>query len=72
MDPERAADALGVIRPRATVPIHWGTLWPMGMGMVMPQRLEQPPLDFAEAAARKAPGVTVLLTPPGQTVPIPR
>jgi L-ascorbate metabolism protein UlaG (beta-lactamase superfamily) len=72
MDPERAADALSVIRPRATVPIHWGTLWPMGMGRVMPHRLERPPLEFEEAAARKAPEVRVLLTPPGKTVPIPR
>ncbi len=72
MDPERAADALRVIKPRAVVPIHWGTLWPLGMGRVMPERLERPPLEFAEAAQRKAPDVTVLLTPPGKTVPIPR
>ena len=72
MDPERAADALRVIRPRAAVPIHWGTLWPIGMGRVMPQRLERPPHEFAEAAARKAPDVKLLLTPPGETVPIPR
>ena len=50
MDPERAADALRIIKPRAAVPIHWGTLWPLGMGKVMPQRLEKPPLEFAEAA----------------------
>lgn len=72
MDPGRAADALGVIRPRLTVPIHWGTLWPMGMGRVVPNRLERPPLEFAVAAARKAPEVKVLVTPPGETVPIPR
>jgi L-ascorbate metabolism protein UlaG (beta-lactamase superfamily) len=72
MDPERAADALRVIKPRATVPIHWGTLWPLGMGRVTPHRLEKPPLEFAEAAARKAPEVQLLLTPPGKTVPIPR
>ncbi len=72
MDPERAADALRVIRPRAAVPIHWGTLWPLGMGRVMPQRLEKPPLEFAAAAERKAPDVMLLLTPPGETVPIPR
>ena len=72
MDPERAADALRVIRPRAAVPIHWGTLWPLGMGRVMPHRLERPPLEFAEAAARKAPDVKMLLTAPTQTVPIPR
>jgi L-ascorbate metabolism protein UlaG (beta-lactamase superfamily) len=72
MDPVRAAEALRVIRPRAAVPIHWGTLWPLGMGRVMPHRLQKPPLEFAEAAERQAPEVTVLLTPPGETVPIPR
>jgi L-ascorbate metabolism protein UlaG (beta-lactamase superfamily) len=72
MDPERAADALRTIRPRAAVPIPWGTLWPMGLGRVMPHRLERPPLEFAQAAGRKAPHVELLLTPPGATVPIPR
>lgn len=72
MDPERAAEALRVLRPRAAVPIHWGTLWPMGMGRVMPHRLQRPPLDFARHAARMAPDVRILLTPPGETVPIPR
>jgi hypothetical protein len=44
----------------------------MGMGRVMPHRLEKPPLEFAAAAARKAPDVKMLLTAPGQTVVIPR
>jgi L-ascorbate metabolism protein UlaG (beta-lactamase superfamily) len=72
MDPRRAADALKVLRPRAVVPIHWGTLWPMGMGRVMPHRLQRPPLEFASYAAETAPDVKVLVTPPGETVPIPR
>ena len=72
MDPERAADALCIIKPRLAVPIHWGTLWPLGMGLVTPKRLELPPLEFAAAAERKAPDVKLLVTPPGATVPIPR
>lgn len=72
MDPGRAADALRVIRPRAAVPIHWGTLWPMGMGRVTPHRLEMPPLEFAAAAAERAPDVRILLTPPGTTVEVRR
>lgn len=72
MDPGRAADALRVIRPRAAVPIHWGTLWPMGMGRVTPHRLQRPPLEFAAEAASKAPDVKILLTRPGETVAIPR
>ena len=30
MDPERAAAAAALLAPRITVPIHWGTLWPIG------------------------------------------
>jgi L-ascorbate metabolism protein UlaG (beta-lactamase superfamily) len=72
MDPARAAESLRILRPRAAVPIHWGTLWPMGLGRVTPYRLQQPPVDFARAAGETAPEVQILLTPPGQTVPIPR
>lgn len=72
MDPRRAADALTILRPRAVVPIHWGTLWPMGMGRVAPHQLQQPPLDFARFAAETAPDVKVFVTPPGETVAIPR
>jgi L-ascorbate metabolism protein UlaG (beta-lactamase superfamily) len=72
MDPRRAAESLRVIRPRAVVPIHWGTLWPMGMGRVMPHRLQRPPLEFAGYAEELAPEVRVFVTPPGETVQIPR
>jgi L-ascorbate metabolism protein UlaG (beta-lactamase superfamily) len=72
MDPRRAAEALRVLRPQAAVPIHWGTLWPIGMGRVMTHLLEGPPVEFARHALIEAPGVRVLLTPPGSTVPIPR
>ena len=72
MDPRRAAEALTVIRPRAVVPIHWGTLWPLGMGRVRPHRLERPPLEFERHAADLAPEVRVFVTPPGETVLIPR
>jgi L-ascorbate metabolism protein UlaG (beta-lactamase superfamily) len=72
MDPARAAEALRLLRPTAAVPIHWGTLWPLGLGRVTPHRLQQPPLEFARRAALAAPDVLVYTTPPGQTVPIPR
>jgi L-ascorbate metabolism protein UlaG (beta-lactamase superfamily) len=72
MDPGRAAESLRLLRPRAAVPIHWGTLWPMGLGRVTPDRLQRPPLDFARAATENATEVKILLTAPGQTVEIPR
>ena len=72
MDPKRAADALKVLKPRLAVPIHWGTLWPIGMGRVAPHRLETPPLEFEGFAAERAPDVQVLVAAPGTTIPIPR
>jgi L-ascorbate metabolism protein UlaG (beta-lactamase superfamily) len=68
MDPRRAAEALRLLAPTYAVPIHWGTLWPLGFGRVVPGRLTDPPLEFARFARRYAPGVQVLLTPPGTAV----
>ncbi len=68
LTPRRAAEALPLLRPRYVVPIHWGTLWPLGLGRVRPHRLSQPPLEFAAHAARIDPEVTVLVTPPGDRV----
>jgi L-ascorbate metabolism protein UlaG (beta-lactamase superfamily) len=68
MNPRGAALALRLLRPRCAVPIHWGTLWPYGFGRVVPGRLTDPPREFARFARRYAPGVRVLLTPPGERV----
>ncbi|HVA87572.1 MAG TPA: MBL fold metallo-hydrolase [Candidatus Saccharimonadales bacterium] len=51
LDPERAAEATAMIRPRLAVPIHWGTLYPVGMHRVWPDRLVAPPLEFARLVA---------------------
>jgi len=71
LDPERAARAVALIRPRYAVPIHWGTLWPMGMARVRAHRRQEPPVEFETAVRRLAPGVTVLRTAPGETVAFP-
>ncbi len=68
MNPRRAAEALRLLHPRYAVPIHWGTLWPYGLGRVVPGRLTDPPREFARFARRYAPDVQVLFTPPGQPV----
>jgi L-ascorbate metabolism protein UlaG (beta-lactamase superfamily) len=68
MDPLRAAESLRRIRPRAAVPIHWGTYWPHAMGRVYPERRVEPPAAFAEYAAELAPNVRVLLTEVGTDV----
>ena len=72
LDPSTAAEAVRLLQPTAVVPIHWGTLWPVGMGRVMPGRLHQPPLEFARQSERVAPSTRVLVTQPGETISIPR
>jgi L-ascorbate metabolism protein UlaG (beta-lactamase superfamily) len=68
LDPARAAQAVGLIRPRFAIPIHWGTLWPRGLGRIRPGRLIDPPHEFAALAASTHPATSVLVTPPGSTV----
>jgi L-ascorbate metabolism protein UlaG (beta-lactamase superfamily) len=68
LDPERAAGALRLLKPRIAVPIHWGTLAPIGLGRA-PRKdwLHKPPREFARQAARLAPGVDVRLLEPGSS-----
>jgi L-ascorbate metabolism protein UlaG (beta-lactamase superfamily) len=72
LDPTRAAQALELLRPRFAIPIHWGTLWPYGLGRVRPHRLTQPPLQFASHAEETHPEGKVLVTAPGESVALPR
>jgi L-ascorbate metabolism protein UlaG (beta-lactamase superfamily) len=65
MDPGRAAAALRLLRPRAALAVHWGTLWPMGLGRVRRDRFELPARRFVEEARRIAPEVAVRLVEPG-------
>jgi L-ascorbate metabolism protein UlaG (beta-lactamase superfamily) len=74
LDPLRAARTLALLRPRVAVPIHWGTMFPVGLSRFFPARLSQPPLDFERHAAALAPEVDVRILAPGgsTTVEIPR
>jgi L-ascorbate metabolism protein UlaG (beta-lactamase superfamily) len=67
MTPEEAADALGMLRARAAVPIHWGTIHPIGSVWKNMAYLEEPPHEFARAAARTAPLTDVRVLQPGQS-----
>lgn len=65
LDPMRAARAVEMIRPRLAVPIHWGSLFPVGLRRIRPQFLTEPPLAFARLAGRLAPEVEVRVLDPG-------
>jgi L-ascorbate metabolism protein UlaG (beta-lactamase superfamily) len=68
LDPGRAARALEMLRPRIAVPIHWGTLYPMGLRRFMSYQLVEAPREFAREAARRAPKVEVRILEPGESL----
>ncbi len=65
LDPERAAESLGLLRPRAAVPIHWGTFAPLWLNWSQPRYLSDPPRAFADFASHYAPDVAVHVVEPG-------
>jgi L-ascorbate metabolism protein UlaG (beta-lactamase superfamily) len=64
LDPERAARAAALLRPRVAVPIHWGTLRSMRLG----PWFSDPPHRFAAQVARLAPEVEVRVLSPGNSL----
>ncbi|WP_300007958.1 MBL fold metallo-hydrolase [Pseudonocardia sp.] len=78
LDPDRAAEAVVRLRPRVTVPVHWGTLAPAGLprapgrhGARMRDRLVAPPREFVAAVAASGVDTRVALTEPGRRVELP-
>lgn len=65
LDPERAAEAVGLIQPKIAVPIHWGTLFPMVVGRFGRHHLTHPPKRFADQVAVDSSGVEVRVLEPG-------
>ena len=66
LDPEAAARAAALVRPRIAIPIHWGTFYPRLLSRFRPGRLTDPPHEFAAAVRRLAPDVEVRVLAPGE------
>ena len=66
MDPRTAADAAALIRPRAAVPIHWGTYFPAYLGLRGHPLLRDPPREFARLVGEQAPGVRAIVPAIGE------
>jgi L-ascorbate metabolism protein UlaG (beta-lactamase superfamily) len=67
LDPARAAEAAARIRPRLVVPIHWGTYFPLHLGLrKQPAFIDVPPLEFVAAMKETAPDVDVKVLRPGE------
>jgi len=67
MGPLDAARAVCLLRPRIAIPMHWGTLLPIGGARRHRATLGDPPRLFARHLARMAPDVEVCILEPGQT-----
>lgn len=66
MGPLDAARAVNLMQPRVAIPVHWGTLLPIGLAHRHRARLGEPPRLFAEHVARLAPSVEVRILAPGE------
>jgi L-ascorbate metabolism protein UlaG (beta-lactamase superfamily) len=62
-----AAEAVQLLGVADAVPIHFGTLWPVGLDRVRPAEFHRPGADFVAATARSTPQARVHLLAPGQS-----
>lgn len=70
LDPERAARAAALLAPKVAVPIHWGTLFPIGLSRLVRHRLVSPPREFELRARELAPQVEVRVLSPGEATSV--
>ena len=69
LDPERAAEAARLLRPRIAIPIHWGTYAPLHLTIGrVPSFVHAPASAFQRAAGLRAPDVEVRVLSPGQSL----
>jgi L-ascorbate metabolism protein UlaG (beta-lactamase superfamily) len=69
LDPTRAAEAVARIRPKLVVPIHWGTYFPIHLGLLrQPAFVDLPPAEFLAALADSAPEVAARILRPGEGI----
>ena len=69
LDPARAAEAVARVEPGLVIPIHWGTYFPIHLGLRgRPAFVDLPPLEFLTAVKEAAPGVDVKVLRPGESV----
>jgi L-ascorbate metabolism protein UlaG (beta-lactamase superfamily) len=69
LDPERAARAVALIRPRVAIPIHWGTL-ALPLRIMRPPEPARPAREFAALVEDAAPGTEVRVLAPGERTTI--
>ncbi len=68
LDPADGAEALRRVKASWAVPVHYGTLWPIGMGRVRQHMFAEPGREFADLAARTSPDARVRVLAQGETL----
>ena len=69
LDPARAAEAAARLRPGLVVPIHWGTYFPIHLGLKgKPRFVDLPPIEFLAAMKETAPAARVEILRPGESL----
>ncbi len=66
LDPERAARAAALLSAKLVVPIHWGTLYPLGLARLRPGPLRAPPSELARWMRELAPQSELRVLAPGE------
>ena len=67
LDAVRAAGFLAELDAHHAVPVHFGTMWPIGLGPVRRDRFNRPGTEFAAHAARLRLPCSVRELQPGET-----
>jgi L-ascorbate metabolism protein UlaG (beta-lactamase superfamily) len=68
LDPRRAAEALGLLRPRVAIPIHWGTYSVISLRRRDAARDRVPAEEFERLAHELAPEVDIHVLAHGETL----
>jgi L-ascorbate metabolism protein UlaG (beta-lactamase superfamily) len=70
LDPDGAAEVARQLQPAVAVPIHWGTLYPVGLHRLISRPLRDLGGRFRDACASVAPAVDVRVLQPGESATI--
>jgi len=71
MDPVRAAQAAALLQARVAIPIHWGTYYPLHLGVRgRPSFLDTPPELFRESLREYAPTTELRVLRPGESATV--
>lgn len=70
LDPERAARAAALLSAKLVVPIHWGTLYPLGLARLRPGPLRAPPRQLASWMRELAPQSELRVLAPGEATSV--